>query len=86
MSADSGLASADKLLGLAKELKGISPDRTNMVTMPVTYDGQDSGRVKPLNKASHQVWDALRQDRPIPKSATQDSVGDRSDSPVSAGS
>ncbi|MEU8953085.1 LCP family protein [Streptomyces sp. NPDC048518] len=85
VSADSGLASADKLLGLAKELKGISPDRTNMVTMPVTYDAQDSGRVKPLDKASHQVWDALRQDRPIPKSATQDSVGDRSDTPVSAG-
>ncbi|MFG2502206.1 LCP family protein [Streptomyces sp. NPDC048441] len=85
ISADSGLASADKLLGLAKDLKGISPDRTNMVTMPVTYDAQDSGRVLPLDKASHRVWSALRHDQPIPKSATRDSVGDRTDSPVSAG-
>lgn len=85
ISADSELASADKLLGLAKELKGISPDRTDMVTMPVTYDSQDAGRVLPLKKASHRVWDALRHDKPIPKSATQNSVGDQSDSPVSAG-
>ncbi|MEU5773316.1 LCP family protein [Streptomyces venezuelae] len=86
VSADSDLASADKLLGLAKELKGISPDDTNMVTMPVTYDAQDAGRVLPLDKASHRVWNALRQDKPIPKSATEQSVGDRTDSPVSAGS
>ncbi|MFD6435661.1 LCP family protein [Streptomyces venezuelae] len=86
VSADSDLASADKLLGLAKELKGISPDDTNMVTMPVTYDAQDAGRVLPLDKASHRVWNALRQDKPIPKSATEESVGDRTDSPVSAGS
>ncbi|MEV8015686.1 LCP family protein [Streptomyces sp. NPDC086554] len=85
ISADSELASADKLLGLAKELKGISPDRTDMVTMPVTYDAQDSGRVLPLDKASHRVWTALRKDRPIPESATRGSVGDRTDSPVSAG-
>ncbi|MFH8610707.1 LCP family protein [Streptomyces sp. NPDC018029] len=86
ISADSDLASADKLLGLAKELKGISPDRTDMVTMPVTYDARDAGRVLPLDKASHQVWNALRQDRPIPDSATRESVADRTDSPVSAGS
>ncbi|MEV0254524.1 LCP family protein [Streptomyces sp. NPDC050732] len=86
ISADSDLASADKLLGLAKELKGISPDRTHMVTMPVTYDARDAGRVLPLDKASHQVWNALRQDRPIPESATRESVADRTDSPVSAGS
>ncbi|MEV0529564.1 LCP family protein [Streptomyces sp. NPDC050439] len=85
ISADSELASADKLLGLAKELKGISPERTDMVTMPVTYDSQDAGRVLPLKKASHRVWDALRHDKPIPKSATRDSVGDQSESPVSAG-
>ncbi|WP_428950097.1 LCP family protein [Streptomyces sp. cg35] len=86
ISADSGLASTDKLLGLAKELKGISPDRTHMVTLPVTYDAQDSGRVLPLHKASHRVWTALREDRSIPKTATQGSVADRTDSPVSAGS
>ncbi|MGW2227258.1 LCP family protein [Streptomyces formicae] len=86
ISADSELASADKLLGLAKELKGISPDRTRTVTMPVTYDARNSGRVLPLDEASHRVWTALREDRPVPKSATEASVGDATESPVSAGS
>ncbi|MET9669743.1 LCP family protein [Streptomyces sp. NPDC006475] len=85
VSADSDLASATKLLGLAKDLKGIKPDRMNMVTLPVTYDPKDPGRVVPLKKASQQVWDALREDRPIPGSAADNSVGDRGDAPVTAG-
>ncbi|MGW6359874.1 hypothetical protein ACWFR5_33080 [Streptomyces sp. NPDC055092] len=85
MSADSALASADKLLGLAKDLKGISPDHMNMITLPVSYDAQNPGRVLPLTTASHQVWQALRDDHPIPKSATDNSVAARTDSPVSAG-
>ncbi|MGW7200281.1 LCP family protein [Streptomyces chryseus] len=86
VSADAELASADKLLGLARELKGISPDHMNMVTMPVAYDPRNPSRVVPLEKASHAVWQALRADRPIPPSATHDSVGDRGDSPVTGGS
>lgn len=86
VTADSGLASADKLLGLAKDLKGISPKNMNMVTMPVTYDSQAPDRVLPLTKASQQVWKALRDDRPIPKSAEQNSVGDKGKSPVTASS
>ncbi|MGX1885827.1 LCP family protein [Streptomyces sp. NPDC055287] len=86
VSADSGLASADKLLGLAKDLKGISSDNMDMVTMPVTYDPADPARVVPLEKASHQVWQALRADRPIPESATDGSVGDKGNSPVTASS
>ncbi|MCX4819381.1 LCP family protein [Streptomyces sp. NBC_01142] len=85
VSADSDLASASKLLRLAKDLKGITPGHMNMVTLPVTYDPQDPGRVVPLDKASHRVWDALRDDRPIPRSAAKNSVGDRGDSPVTAG-
>ncbi|MZD06206.1 LytR family transcriptional regulator [Streptomyces sp. SID5785] len=84
LSADSDLASANKLLGLAKDLKGISPDRTRMLTLPVTYDAQDAGRVLPLPKADARVWSALRHDRPVPKSATHGSVGDRTDSPLSS--
>ncbi|MFI0238636.1 LCP family protein [Streptomyces sp. NPDC016845] len=86
ISADSGLASTDKLLGLGKDLKGISPEHTDMVTLPVTFDAQDSGRVLPLDKESRKVWSALRHDRPIPESATKGSVADRTDSPVSANS
>ncbi|MFJ9037233.1 LCP family protein [Streptomyces sp. NPDC102406] len=86
ISADSGLASTDKLLGLGKDLKGISPAHTDMLTLPVTYDAEDSGRVLPLDKASHKVWTALRKDEPVPRSATRGSVADRTDSPVSAAS
>ncbi|MFC5779543.1 LCP family protein, partial [Streptomyces aureus] len=82
VSADSNLASADKLLGLAKDLKHISPDHMNMLTLPVRYDTHDTGRVLPLTQASHQVWQALRHDHPIPKSATDNSVAARTDSPV----
>ncbi|MFD3478159.1 LytR family transcriptional regulator, partial [Streptomyces sp. NPDC058695] len=61
------------------------PDHMNMVTLPVSYDAQDAGRVLPLTKASHQVRQAPRHDRPIPKSATEKSVAARTGSPVSAG-
>jgi LCP family protein required for cell wall assembly len=84
LRADSDLASASKLLGLAKELKGITPAHTNMLTLPVTYDAQDAGRVLPLPKASATVWTALREDRPVPKTATHGSVGARTDSPLSS--
>ncbi|QNS02999.1 LCP family protein [Streptomyces xanthii] len=84
LSADSELASAKKLLGLAQELKGISPERTHMLTLPVTYDAQDAGRVLPLRKADERVWNALRHDRPVPESVTRDSVGDRGASPMSS--
>ncbi|MFD7920446.1 LCP family protein [Streptomyces sp. NPDC059740] len=85
VSADSGLASADKLLGLAKELKGINPGHMDMVTMPVTYDPNDQERVIPVEKNAQQVWKALRDDKPIPKSAEKASVGDKGKSPVTSG-
>ncbi|MFJ9407122.1 LCP family protein [Streptomyces sp. NPDC101393] len=86
VSADSGLASTGKLLSLVKDLKGISPQHMNMVTMPVTYDPENPDRVLPLHNASEKVWKALRADRPIPKSAVQDSVGDKGNTPVTASS
>ncbi|WP_425442623.1 LCP family protein [Streptomyces indicus] len=82
---DSELASAGKLLGLAKDLDGISPERTRMLTLPVTYDARDAGRVLPLDKASDQVWTALRHDRPVPADATSSSVGDQGKTPLSSG-
>ncbi|MGW6159168.1 LCP family protein, partial [Streptomyces sp. NPDC055144] len=68
-----------------KDLKGISPDHMNMITLPVRYDAQDTGRVLPMPTASHQVWQALQDDRPIPQSATHNSVAARTDSPVTTG-
>ncbi|RII14833.1 putative transcriptional regulator YwtF [Streptomyces sp. YIM 130001] len=85
VSTDSELASARELLDLADELQGIKPGNMNMTTLPVTYDPQHKQRVIPLTKDAQQVWEALRQDRAIPKSATSKSAGDQSDSPVSSG-
>ena len=74
---DSGLDSVEKLIGFGGGLKDLSAGNVRMVTLPVRYDPADPNRVLPLHKASQQVWKALRQDRPIPASATRDSEGDR---------
>ncbi|KIF76720.1 transcriptional regulator [Streptomyces sp. 150FB] len=74
---DSGLDSVEKLIGFAGGLKELSAGNVRMITLPVRYDPADPNRVLPLRKASQQVWTALRQDRPIPASATKDSAGDK---------
>lgn len=86
ISADDDLASTDKLLSLAQELKDIDPAHVGMNTLPVSYDPQNPERVVVMDKRAHAVWKALRDDRPVPKAATKGSVGDRDDSPVTAGS
>lgn len=60
-------------------LKSLGAEDVNMITLPVRYDPADPNRVVPLEKASEQVWAALRADRPIPASATEESAGDKSD-------
>ncbi|NLU67146.1 LCP family protein [Streptomyces sp. HNM0574] len=84
VTADDDLASTGKLLSLAKDLKGIDPEHLDARTLPVTYDPQNPERVLPLEKQSQQVWQALRKDRPVPSSATANSVGDQNNSPVSS--
>jgi LCP family protein required for cell wall assembly len=76
---DSGLDSVEKLIGFAGGLKDLSAGNVKMITLPVRYDPSDPNRVLPLPAASRQVWTALRQDKPIPASATRDSAGDRGD-------
>ena len=71
VTTDSDLDSVKDLASFANGLKGISPSKMNMVTMPVQYDPADGNRVLVLKAKSQQVWDALKNDRPIPKSATQ---------------
>lgn len=76
---DSELDSVKELAGFAGGLKSLGAEDVNMITLPVEYDPADPNRVVPLQKASEQVWTALRADRPIPASATEDSAGDKSD-------
>ncbi|MEV1054094.1 LCP family protein [Streptomyces sp. NPDC049887] len=68
---DSELDSVQELIGLANGLKGLGPGDIQMITMPVDYDKRDPNRVVPLEKQGAQVWAALRNDLPIPASATE---------------
>ncbi|MFG2894321.1 LCP family protein [Streptomyces sp. NPDC048248] len=77
VTTDTELNSVSELSGLAKGLSGIGSENIDMVTLPVTYDTADPDRVLPLTKQSKQVWDALRHDKSIPKSAIKDSAGDK---------
>ncbi|THA70388.1 LytR family transcriptional regulator [Streptomyces sp. A0958] len=79
ITTDSDLGSVTKLASFASGLKGLDSDDVHMVTLPVRYDPADPNRVVPLEKAAEQVWDALRRDRPIPASATEQSAGDKGD-------
>ncbi|MEW2625572.1 LCP family protein [Streptomyces sp. NPDC048106] len=71
VTTDSDLGSVNSLIDFADGLKGIDATRMTMVTMPVRYDPADPNRVL-LEKAKAQlVWDALKNDRPIPAAATK---------------
>ncbi|MET9580781.1 LCP family protein [Streptomyces sp. DT199] len=74
VTADSDLGSVNKLASFANGLKGISPSNMHMITMPVAYDPADPNRVLLQKKKADQIWKALENDRPIPKSATSGSA------------
>ncbi|MEV0041843.1 LCP family protein [Streptomyces sp. NPDC050804] len=73
---DSRLDSVKELIGFAGGLKEIDTRNLRMITLPVTYDPADPNRVLPIPAGAQQVWTALKQDKPIPASATKDSAGD----------
>ncbi|MBB6076929.1 LCP family protein required for cell wall assembly [Streptomyces paradoxus] len=74
VTTDSDLGSVNKLASFASGLKGISPSNMHMVTMPVAYDPADPNRVLLQKKKADQIWKALEDDKPIPKSATEGSA------------
>ncbi|WP_405612225.1 LCP family protein [Streptomyces sp. NBC_01508] len=76
---DSELDSVRELVGFAGGLKSLGAKDVNMITLPVEYDPADPNRVVPLEKESEQVWTALRADKPVPASATEESAGDKGD-------
>ncbi|ATW50589.1 LCP family protein [Streptomyces peucetius] len=76
---DSELDSVNELMGFARGLSALGASDVHMITMPVRYDPDDPNRVVPVETGARQVWSALKQDRPIPASATADSAGDKGD-------
>ncbi|MFB7514056.1 LCP family protein [Streptomyces sp. NPDC056144] len=79
---DSELDSVNELMGFAKSLAGIGAENVKMITLPVQYDPVDPNRVVPLEAKSEQVWTALKADKPIPASATQDAATGKADGVV----
>lgn len=71
VTADSKLGSVNSLMSFANGLKGIGSSNMHMVTMPVQYDPANPNRVIVEKSKAQQVWTALRNDRPIPKTATE---------------
>ncbi|MER5856353.1 LCP family protein [Streptomyces sp900105245] len=71
VTTDSDLGSVNSLMDFAGGLKGISSSHMKMVTMPVQYDPADPNRVVLAKAKAQQVWDALKNDRPVPRSATE---------------
>ncbi|MFG2884905.1 LCP family protein [Streptomyces sp. NPDC048297] len=71
VTTDSDLGSVNALADFAGSLKGIGSSRMKMVTMPVRYDQADLNRVLLEKPKAQLIWDALKNDRPIPASATK---------------
>ncbi|MGW3951347.1 LCP family protein [Streptomyces sp. NPDC004752] len=70
VTTDSDLGSVKSLVGFANGLKGIGAAHMTMVTMPVRYDPANPNRVLLDKTRAQLVWTALKNDRPIPKTAT----------------
>ncbi|MEU8987085.1 LCP family protein [Streptomyces sp. NPDC048558] len=71
VTTDSDLGSVNSLMSFANGLKSIDSKNMTMVTMPVQYDPADPNRVIVAESQAEQVWTALKNDKPIPKSATK---------------
>ena len=68
LTVSEGLGGVDKLAGLANSAASIGMDNINFITMPVEQDLYDANRVVPSEKAN-EVWDAMRNDKPVPEDA-----------------
>ncbi|MGP2437182.1 LCP family protein [Streptomyces sp. JW3] len=84
VTTDSDLGSVNKLVSFASGLKGITPAHMNMVTMPVQYDPANANRVLVEETKAQQVWDALKADKTIPRTATEGTAAGGAKGVVSA--
>lgn len=84
VTTDSGLGSVNSLMSFAAGLKNITPTDMHMITMPVIYDPANANRVLVEKNKAQQVWGALKNDQPIPESATEDTAAGEARGVVSA--
>ncbi|MFD1274180.1 LCP family protein [Streptomyces kaempferi] len=71
VTTDSDIGSVKDLASFADGLKGIGSSHMNMVTMPVQYDSADANRVLVDEAKAKMVWNALKDDRAVPRAATE---------------
>lgn len=69
LTTDSELGSLKGLSDFAQSMKGVDPDTMETIMMPVAYDKVDPNRVIVAEPQTGQLWEALRNDQPIPASA-----------------
>ncbi|MFI5801510.1 LCP family protein [Streptomyces sp. NPDC051561] len=79
ITTDSKLNSVGSLLSFGNSLSGIGSKDMKVITLPIDYDAIDKERVIPLKDQSELLWLALRMDKPIPPSVTENSAGDQVD-------
>ncbi|MFD5543124.1 LCP family protein [Streptomyces sp. NPDC127079] len=84
VTADSDLGSVNSLIDFANGLKSIGAQHMRMVTMPVRYDPSDPNRVVVAEAKAKRVWAALRDDEPIPASATEGTATGQADGIVTS--
>ncbi|MBT2471959.1 LCP family protein [Streptomyces sp. ISL-66] len=69
LTTDSELGSLKGLSDFAQSMKGVDPDTMETIMMPVAYDKIDRNRVIVAEPQAGQLWEALRNDQPIPAAA-----------------
>ncbi|WP_405487774.1 LCP family protein [Streptomyces sp. NBC_00096] len=69
LTTDSELGSLKGLSDFAQSMKGVDPDTMETIMLPVAYDKVDPNRVIAAEPQSGQLWEAVRNDKPIPAAA-----------------
>ncbi len=69
LTTDSQLGSLKGLADFASSMKGVDPDTMETIMLPVAYDKIDKNRVVAAEPQARQLWEALRNDQPIPAAA-----------------
>jgi len=73
LTVDPGLKNLSKIAGLAEQFKSIGMNKIKFLTIPWEYDPADRNRVIWRPEAA-QVWNALKNDKPLSKSLTAGSI------------
>ncbi|MFD8483654.1 LCP family protein [Kitasatospora sp. NPDC059673] len=69
LTTDTDLGSLSGLLDFAQSMKGLQPERMKTVLLPVVTDRIDHNRVVADEPRAQKLWQALREDKPVPATA-----------------